>query len=173
MIIGVGVGFGAGKPKTKFLSMDGVDDYLKTPSISFTKIVLDCEITQPTNATNHYVLDARPGYATGYVILNSNSGNYGISGGTLSEDGVNKNLASAVTRNKRMTVQWVVPLSTAIITIFARYTNVEFLAGKIYDIKIYNGANLVAHYDMATGTVQDQSGNNNHATLTGSAWVEA
>lgn len=47
-----------------------------------------------------------------------------------------------------------------------------YMEGDIYDIKLYNGTTLVAHYDMSTGTVQDQSGNGYHATLTGGTWMD-
>ena len=42
----------------------------------------------------------------------------------------------------------------------------------IYSIKLYNGTTLFAHYDMTTGTVQDQSGNGRHAKLVGGTWVQ-
>lgn len=48
----------------------------------------------------------------------------------------------------------------------------QFLKGKIYSLKLYKQDSLVAHYDMSTGTVQDQSGNGNHATLNGGTWAD-
>lgn len=47
------------------------------------------------------------------------------------------------------------------------------ISADIYDIKLYNAGTLVAHYDMSTGTVKDQSGNGNDATLVGGTWMGA
>lgn len=44
------------------------------------------------------------------------------------------------------------------------------ISADIYDIKLYNAGTLIAHYDMSTGTVKDQSGNGNDATNVGGTW---
>jgi hypothetical protein len=46
------------------------------------------------------------------------------------------------------------------------------VAASFYDVVIHKEGLLSAHYDMTTGTVQDQSGNGRNATLTGGTWVD-
>jgi hypothetical protein len=154
----------------KYLQMDGVDDKLQLPSMTFTEIRIDAVVTQAANAVNHYFLDARTGI-TAYVIF-SGTGAYSIAGFTVYENDVSKSGTSTVTTNVRTIYKFTRVAATDDIMIFGRYTGTELLKGNIYDIKIYNGATMQAHYDMSTGTAQDQSGNGNHATLTGGAWLD-
>jgi hypothetical protein len=154
----------------KYLQMDGVDDKLQLPSMTFTEIRIDAVVTQAANAVNHYFLDARIGI-TAYVIF-SGTGAYSIAGFTVYENDVSKSGTSTVTTNVRTIYKFTRVAATDDIMIFGRYTGTELLKGNIYDIKIYNGATMQAHYDMSTGTAQDQSGNGNHATLTGGTFVD-
>jgi hypothetical protein len=48
----------------------------------------------------------------------------------------------------------------------------QWAFGRLYDIKVYQGDVLAAHYDLTTGTITDQTGNGNTATLIGGTFVE-
>jgi hypothetical protein len=154
-----------------YLQMDGVDDYLVTPTITFTSIEIDGVITQAVDSKNHYIIDARTG--SGLYLIFTGSGKYENGGfDNIYENGVKVANFSTVTTNQRIVykVDEAVAISDNV-NIFSRYTNNEPLKGDIYYVKIYNGTTLIAHYDMSTQTVQDQSGNGNHATLSGGTWV--
>lgn len=159
----------------KYLSMDGVDDKLKTPSMTFKTVELDISIDPITTRWQYYV-DARSGIAF-YAYRNSN-GTDGTTGNPnlVYVDGVQKtNNTTWVPSNQRVKLSvsaWAEGTDDAMI--FAQNNgNQEFMKGKIYGVKFFNATGtLVAHYDMNTGTVQDQSGNGNHATLTGGTWLD-
>jgi hypothetical protein len=155
-----------------YLQTDGVDDNLKTPSISFTKIVMDALIEHKTATAQMYV-DYRPGIGfTNFLRATTDKDQFpGIN--SVKIDGVSKtNDTQFIPSNTRFIAELEDSLGTGAITIFAHNNGSQCTKGKIYDIKFYNGATLVAHYDMTTGTVQDQSGNGRHATLTGGTWLD-
>lgn len=154
-----------------FLSMDGVDDYILTPSMTFTKVILDATFTS-IGAINTAIIDTRKDFQA-YAFANGASNNkYNFLGFNLYEDGVVKSTNESITLGKRLLFE--ASRGTAITTrvnIFSDNNNSRVLKGQIYDIKFYNGVALVAHYDMSTGTMQDQSGNGNHATMVGGTWI--
>lgn len=160
-----------------YLQMDGVDDFLKTPSMTFNKIILDVKARA---ANSRIYLDARNGFGTGYLQKTGGGGdNWGTSISSVKVDGVAKsNGASFIPFDIRCAIE--VNFSTTAaddVNIFSSSTNAAFVAGDIYSVQFYNGSSLVANYDMSlgnqvAGTVQDQSGNGNHATLTGGTWVD-
>lgn len=158
-------------PKTPkyYLDMDGVNDNLKTPSITFDKVVMDFSY-EPKTATWQYFVDARTGVANQYLAVNDT-----LSGGTwtsIKADGVVIADATGIPKNRRTTIELVGTLGTDDVTLFSQYSGSANVKGKIYSAKFYNGATLVAHYDFTTGDALDQSGNNYHATLTGGTWKE-
>jgi hypothetical protein len=152
-----------------YLQMDGVDDQLKTPSISFNKIVLDILTDSNQVQTNYTLIDARSGSSGLYE-----SGFY--TGFSAKLNGVsNSSNFSTFPKGSKINVELNTTNSSVYtddVNIFSRNNNTNFLKGNIYAVKFYNGASLVASYDMSTGTVNDQSGNGNHATLTGGTWVQ-
>jgi hypothetical protein len=90
--------------------------------------------------------------------------------------GVEQNSNTALLKDQRHNLEIyatsALPLMTDNFTVFAKNDSTTPLGGKLFNVKVYNGETLVAHYDMAKGSVQDQSGNGNHATLTGGTWLE-
>jgi hypothetical protein len=152
---------------TTYLSMNGTSDYIQLPSMTMKKFVFDAVF--PTQATK-MLLDARVGQTNGYV--------YAMSDGTLATAGASFQVTGYV-RDTRATVTFNAINNidangnfTDNVTIFANNTGGENFRGTIYSIKCYNANNvLIANYDMSTGTVQDQTGNGNHATLTGGTWL--
>ncbi|MBT2682671.1 hypothetical protein [Bacillus sp. ISL-37] len=165
-----------------YLQFDGVDDYVLTPSsLTFNRIEL---IHKPRYISNG---GASP---TGWVPFIRT---------VATDTRLNKNdwsqleftnltdyvIDGVVYNTQPLMIEGVMPydkkqslflnLSTLITDATYFYSNRgsgNHMAGDIYDIKFYNGAILVAHYDTSTGTVQDQSGNGNHATLTGGTWLD-
>lgn len=162
---------------TYYLQMDGVSNYLKTPSMTFNKIIIDAKFRA---ANSRIYLDARNGFGTGYLQKTAGGGdNWGTSISGVKVDGVAKsNGASFIPFDTRCTLEVNFSTSAADdVNIFSSSSNAAFVAGDLYSAQFYNGVTLVANYDMTLGnqvigTVQDQSGNGNHATLIGGTWVD-
>jgi hypothetical protein len=156
-----------------YLQMDGTDDYLKMPSMTFTKVVADVEITRRTDFAR-VVWDFRSGISFAYISQQTN-GTDSIGSGTVKvNNAAVTNGTAFIPNNTRCTVEHTFGAAGTddgnIFSNNAASAN-SFIAGKIYDIKFYNGTTLVAHYDMTLGNVQDQSGNGNHATLFGGTFI--
>ncbi len=151
-----------------YLQMDGVDDLIKTPSITINTIEIDCLIDSTQNESGSYILDARSGLSNGHLT----TGEKGAGLTTLLINGSSGSVTD-IPRDTRTTIK---ASSSSVFTdnvnIFSSYIDHAECKGNIYSVKCYNGTTLVAHYDMTTGTVQDQSGNGKHATLTGGTWIE-
>jgi hypothetical protein len=147
-----------------YLQTDAVDDRLRTPVLAYTQIVMDVTLYKPlTASTFGYVFDPSNRTDGGYVRL-YDTGSF-VKGTGTTTSGEASNIRTTLTIN-------ISAVKTYAMNFFARFDNgANFLKADVYNIKIYNGETIVAHYDMATGTVQDQSGNGNHATLTGGTWV--
>lgn len=143
-----------------YLYMDGVDDYVITPSFTADKIVIDC------------VVDSGQGEIR--QIANGAGGFLRV----MSDDSMNNFYSSysgfALDTRTTLTLNSSTS-ATGTSTIFSRNQGTygdQCARGKIYSVKFYNGAALVAFYDMTSGNVLDQSGNGRHATLTGGTWVQ-
>lgn len=149
---------------TVFLQMDGVDDYIKAPaSLTFTRIVIDMNVKLKTGL--QYFISSTSNAS--YIYKNPPVDNFGgfstvTANGTTVTNGTN-----GIPINTRVTLEAITTARTEELHFFRRSTNIQFGKVDVYNIKIYNGASLIAHYDMNTGTVQDQSGNGNHATYLG------
>ena len=178
MNVGIGIGIGLGTllggespGATYFLRLNGIDEYLKTPSITFNKIVMDMK-SRAANSTIY--LDARSGHSLGYFQKTGTGlDNYGSSISSVKVDGITKtNNTAIVPFDTKITLE-VNFSSTAAddANIYSNSAGTAVVEGDLYDIKFYNGATLQAHYDMSTQSVQDQSGNGNHATLIGGTFV--
>jgi hypothetical protein len=151
-----------------YLQMDGVDDKVQTPSITFTKIIFDVLINSAQVNANYTLIDARTGsglyesnYYTGFAAKLNGTSTTALLSTFPKDTKINIELSTSDGLAK-----------TDDVNIFQRNNNTYFMKGHIYNIKFYNGATLQAHYDMSTGTVQDQSGNGRHATLTGGTWLD-
>ncbi|OMF35277.1 hypothetical protein BK133_11275 [Paenibacillus sp. FSL H8-0548] len=154
-----------------YLQMDGVDDRLVLPSMTFTEIIIDFKVNSKDNFERYWSLPLGAEFfqvASGAV---NDQWSAGVS--AVYRDGVSQtNLTPVMTIGVRSVVRSVIgSAKTAILSIFANGTG-NIAHGDIYDVKIYNGAVLQAHYDIAQGNVQDQSGNGRHATLVGGTWVD-
>jgi hypothetical protein len=156
-----------------YLQMDGVDDYLKLPSLTFNKIVADVVVRRRTDIAR-FVWDFRSGI--GFAYLQQTTGGVDAWGtGTFKVNGTTQtNNTACIPNGTRATLEHSFSAAGTddgnIFTNNGVSANTQ-ISGDIYDIKIYNGATLVAHYDMTIGNVQDQSGNGFHATLTGGTWI--
>lgn len=149
-----------------YLSMDGVDDTLYTPSLTVSHAVVDMvleenkgtlinitgEVVQWIESTWSNEENTVDFYVDGVYQYNVFSYSIPLNERIIIETHIQDRLGAKLGRTNFLS---------------RRTDSYSVAKGNIYDIKIYNGATLVAHYDMSTGTVQDQSGNGNHATLTG------
>lgn len=155
-----------------YLQMDGVNDYIITPSLTFTEVLIDFTPHQATK--NQYYVDMRDAtYTSPYLLHTSTNDQW--AGCTVYVDEVQKTTGSIQIPNNIRHVLRIVPSGapvTRTVNFCRRWTGVEFLSADFYTITFKNGASTIAQYDMTTQTVQDQSGNGNHATLTGGTWVD-
>lgn len=162
---------------TLYLNLNGTSDFLQLPSMSTSDIYIDVSVAS-TNSGTKYLYRARSGSDNPQIQWTTDRfSGVGITNFTTTQTGAtNPALNVPVATNQKMTVHFwnASAWSTFANTTIGRdsLTASGFMAMNIYDVKIYNGATLLAHYDMSTGTVQDQSGNGRHATLTGGTWLD-
>lgn len=150
-----------------YLQMDGVDDKLSTPSMTATEFIL--ELKPRPAAWEQYI-----NFVGKQVNRNgSNADQFHADYSAVYVDGVAKTTNTAfILVNTRQILRGV--LTTAVTADTKIYWNgaSSYMEGELWDLKIYNGATLQAHYDFTLGNVQDQSGNGRHGTLTGGTFVE-
>lgn len=166
---------------TTYLQLNGTGDQLFSANVTWTKVVMDCVV----NYTSSLATTEKPiingSTATPYPRINAiaknsttytahtNSVNAFINGTTLGYGG---DISLGTRETFEMDLNSAsYPTLTTQIGFFTDKNNNYCIPADIYDIKIYNGATLIAHYDMSTGTVNDQTGNGYNATLTGGTWV--
>jgi hypothetical protein len=157
----------------QFLTMNGTSDYIKTPSITFDRVVMD--ITARA-ANSRIYLDARNGIANSYLQRTGGAtDNWGAGISWLKVDGATKtNGMAVIPQGSRSTLEvQFAAVGTDDVNIFSGSSNTGWVEGDIYSVRFFNGSTLVAHYDMTLGNVQDQSGNGFHATLVGGTWSES
>jgi hypothetical protein len=155
------------------LHMDGTTAYLRAPVITFNKIEIIMDVEWGGAADYYFSCrndTTNPAYATMNTATTDYNSlctiNYSY---MFTQDIIN---VQPIPRNRIVKAYFdLTNPSTYNPTIFARDNITGFLKGIIYDVKFYNAGTLVAHYDTKTGTVNDQSGNGNHATLVGGQFV--
>jgi hypothetical protein len=139
-----------------YLQMNGVNDITVSNSIAYNKVVMDVLVNAPGDTTLRYLVDS----------LSRGSGGYMRYNGTWA----NNMSATGLVFGTRTTVTG--QIATPYTGWIQFFKSGAGFSGNVYDIKLYNGTTLVGWYDMSTGNVQDQSGNGNHATLTGGTWLD-
>jgi hypothetical protein len=151
-----------------YLSMDGVDDYILTPSLTYDEVILDILV----NPSGFYktVLQSNNGtyrliYDEGYYIWYYES--------TVYWNGVQKGDSGSFTlpANTRGVWRMMKDSQTTTNALFATMGGGGCMAGNLYRVTFKLAGSVVADYDMTTGNVNDVSGNGKHATLTGGTWV--
>ena len=151
-------------------------DLLKTPSITFDEVIMEF-MSFPVTSQNQYYMDMRTGIASGFVYRNtseldqfSNSASFAngfyLNGVQLSAGTID--IPSGVRNSMRLVLS---ASGTDDVNIMSQNNNAGKMTANVYSVKFLNAGNLVAHYDMTTGTVNDQSGNGNHGVLTGGTWI--
>jgi hypothetical protein len=164
-----------------YLQLDGTNRLRLPAEMGAKFVVLDVEIATPTSAGYKTIIDTRgASVASGYLA--SNEIGAGITGykinGTNASRTVND---TTLPRNTRITIEVTMVNATAVsgvpdssIQVFG-YFNTAGVSGKIYGITCIDvSGNIVAKYDMSTGTLNDQSGNSYHGTIQGAGtpiWV--
>jgi hypothetical protein len=148
----------------KYLSMDGVDDYIEL-NFSFTVDSIEIDGLFASNSSSDYCMV--------YDLLGGTTareefkyrGNGGGSSANPPSTGFIKDERTVLTTSG-------FSFSSTMANFFRKLTNLNYAQGNLYSIKLFNSGTLVAHYDMSTGTVDDISGNGNHATLNGGTWLD-
>lgn len=158
-------------PMTWYLDMDGVNDYIKCPTVTFDEVVMDMEVDH--DGTGRFYFDSRSG-GTSYFYRETTIEERwaGLITG-IYVDGVLKSAWGNHVPDLQMTTVRVVMsgAQTDNVNIFSNSSNTQNQKGKLYNVKFYNASVLVAHYDMTKGNISDQSGNGNHANQYGGTWV--
>ena len=154
-----------------YLSMDGVDDKISTPSMTVTEVILDVTLKTKGAFKKYWSIQGASDF---FQVNGSSAENWSAGVSAVYKNGVAQtNSTNFMSVDTRATIR---------IVLASAQTNFNFLANNlgisgylncyIHDAKFYNGATLQAHYDMTLGNVNDQSGNGRHATLTGGTWVD-
>lgn len=154
-----------------YLQLDGVDDYFSTPAITYNKIVMVAK-TELTPAKEQKYLTVSG--ETHHVEMGSNGIVYHNGFEEVYINGTLSSFSNIKNNNQKKTeftfVEKGTPLSQKMYFFTMAGGSSKHMKASVYDIKLYNGTNLVAHYDMSTHTLQDISGNGYHATLNGGTW---
>lgn len=157
-----------------YLQLDGVDDYLQMTGVAITDIYIDV-VVKNTGGTLYNVANA-----SDIPEIKWNGSSFSQTGSTIQHftttqtGSTDPAFSVAITPNQRITVHaWNTTAWSGSSSALGRtqWSASNYMAMNVYDVKMYNGATLVAHYDMSTQTVLDQSGNGRNATLTGGTWV--
>lgn len=150
-----------------YLQMDGIDDFIVTPSITFNRVLIDAYIHYRTSGAWNCIVSGTSSQLT------YNTGGGQSSSGYNTPPIINGSGSYSIPQDTRSTIDITTTAATVtnVEYLFSNLGTSDFTQANVYNVKFYNGATLVAHYDMTTGTVQDQSGNGKHATLTGGTWV--
>jgi hypothetical protein len=137
---------------------------LTTPSFSFTDMKLDMKIDVGNTGTGITALytNFNNQLAFGTNLRPASGAIATINGTSIA---YNTNISSYFGQRILMDI-------STTNTINASGGYIGGFTGRLYDVKFYNGSTLIAHYDMTTGTVNDQSGNGYNATLTGGTWLD-
>lgn len=155
---------------TFFLQMDGIDDKLSTPSLTFDEVVIVFYPEFKSGVQQRYM-------DIGYQWINRQSN--GVDDWTtiykevyLNGVSIVRGSSSVPDKTKSTMRIKTDAMKTSTIMFFSYALNSQFLQGRIYDVKVLRQGALVAHYDMSTKTVQDQTGNGYHGIITGATWVD-
>lgn len=148
-----------------YLSMNGINDYILLPSMTITEVDIDLII--PGSFMGYSAIYDSPNNS---IIFHddhiSNTSTFPILNPAVGDTTTFKKDIRLIQKGSNS-----IPFTTSAV-IFRHYaTSDYFQKGSIYSIKCYNGTTLVAHYDMTTKTLQDQTGNGYNATLYGGSWV--
>lgn len=160
-----------------YLQDDGVDDLFKTPSgIPIKKVVAIIQLDNTQPKATPTLFDSRnAGFLATWDPIKKEVG-FVTAGSTILVNNVSTITLPMDTKFELThTYNSQITTDTNGLRVFADRAgaSASFTKGRIYNVKLYDSSsNLVAHYDMSTGTVQDQSGNGRHAILTGGTWVD-
>lgn len=146
-----------------YLNMNGTNGYLQLPVMTHTKIEVYA-VHEFKTSSLQYVFSTD--YQI-YSITSSGADDIYTTSHPVNIGGVNvvDNATTKMPNGKKTTI--TMTYNTAVTTatdVWGRVGNASISKGKIFWIKVYNGASVVAHYNFDTGTLLDQSGNGNHIT---------
>lgn len=163
---------------TIYLQMDGIDDKLTFTAnagvgfVNLTEFEIDIKIS--TREDWHQVIN----FGGRAINFNSNTVNlvYHADFQDVFVDNVKVTSGTPfLTVGQRHVIRGVlksgITTGTSGTSIFNNGAT-QFLSGNIYSVKLLQSSVLKSFINTTTGTVQDQSGSGNHATLIGGTWVD-
>lgn len=142
------------------LRMEKINDGIKLPQMTMDKIEIEA-VFDSSMSVYRYFVDARSG------------SNYYCRASDRNQLQTNGFSASGFAWDMRTTLTLTAPRFTDDITIFSRQDIYQSSRGILYRVTCYLDNVVIAHYDMTLGHVQDQSGNEHHATLFGGTWLRS
>ncbi|MFQ8550182.1 hypothetical protein [Acinetobacter baumannii] len=168
-----------------YLQLDGVDDYVEIPSMTFDEILINFipENIIGNTSTKYYIASqmntyrqtsGNDGRYQGYWLYSTWDGGSASGGGNnvVVQSNIRQDFKFEFRQNPRTDFTSANAVSTIVIGANTNKNNNSFLKAKVYSVTVMCDGSTVAHYDMSTQTVQDQSGNGYHATLVGGTWVD-
>lgn len=166
----------------KYLRFNGDGNYAITPAVQHDRIEMDVLFDFQPNFSNYYVDDRTTGYNGQAALFTISHNSYDATLGVnaVEIDGVNipvhansagANRVKFLPNLRRMTLVLRVPSALSKVLIFTHQTLGYSGVGNLYGFKLYNGNNLVLHYDTSRGNLQDQTPNGHHGLLTGGEWL--
>lgn len=171
-------------PSYSYLKLNGINEHIEIPEISFNKIEFDIANVDGNNSYNRLIHGTNFGdnrYIFRYIDSYVGDGYGRDETEYLTVDGFDVTSPNDLwgeewlPTNKRSIVIWkLLNLNTESNTIGTSYDLApdKYMILDIYSIKFYNDDIIVAEYDMSTGTLNDQSGNGNDATVFGGTWIK-
>jgi lysophospholipase L1-like esterase len=159
-----------------FLRLDGIDDFLTTASkLQYDEIKLDFR-PYPTSVDSYYISGKTDAFGAGgsFWHKSTNIDQYDIFSQLYKNGAIAPNLNVITTSGERIMIRGTESTArTEKITLGARYsTGSVFAKMDVYKLWIYKAGVVVAYFDFTTGTLKDQSVNNNQLVLTGGTWVK-
>lgn len=143
---------------------------ITTPSINYDEVVVEASYIQKTSLNQAYL---QYGGGTGYLRRNSSNNENWSAITAVYMNGVQRTSGTSfIPNNQRVTLRLIKPAGIVATTLFSYADNTSPMEGNLYNIKFYLSGTLVAHYDMSTKTLVDQTGNYGSVIVpVGVTWV--
>lgn len=146
-----------------YLQMDGVDDRFATPNMEFDFVEIDALFILGEGRKN-------PAWLKGDIFQFNTYTSSAVQTIFINDVDVTSNYNLPDSERVKLSVSFKDSTSSYVQLFINGWSNA--VEGNLYSVKMYKNNILVAHYDMSTGTLIDQTGNNSDATTRGGTWVQ-
>jgi hypothetical protein len=143
-----------------YLYMDGIDDTITANGFPYNIIEIDMLIETPSSSDKAIWCGDR-----GLTILAKSNGTIALSNSSMGQ----------ITQNGTLGVRSTIKFTASSPQVSSRFfysMSGQYCEGNIYSIKMFFNTSLIAHYDMSTGSVQNQAADGYDGVLSGGTWKE-